>query len=69
MVAFGGFFTGPSDKKGTMPGFAMNNETFLVRFEEIQIEKLNSESQVQHLKDNSNRVMTESRSWRWFLSA
>ena len=51
MVAFGGFFTGPSDKKGTMPGFAMNNETFLVRFEEIQIEKLNSESQVQHLKD------------------
>ena len=47
----GNFFTGLSDNKGTKPGFAMKNETFQVRFEGIQIEKLNSESQVRWVKD------------------
>ena len=38
----GGFFTGFSkNRTGTKPGFAAENETFLVRFEGIQTEKLN----------------------------
>ena len=45
------FFTGLSNKKGTKPGFAMKNETFLVAFEGIQIEKLDSDSQVRFVKD------------------
>jgi len=36
-----GFFTGLSNRNGTKPGFAVMNETFLVRFEGIQTEKLN----------------------------
>jgi len=39
--AQGGFFTGLSNRNGTKPGLAVMNETFLVRFEGIQTEKLN----------------------------
>lgn len=46
----GGFFTGLSKRKGTKPGFAIMNETFLVRFEGIQAERLN-QTQWRFVKD------------------
>ena len=45
-----GFFTGLSIGRGTRPGFFMNNETFKLRFEGIQVEKLCSETQMKFVK-------------------
>ena len=46
-----GFFTGLSNRNGTKPGFAEENETFLVKFDRIQIENLEC--------DNSKRVVKD----------
>ena len=45
-----GFFTGLSIGRGTRPGTVMNNETFKLRFEGIQVEKLCSETQMKFVK-------------------
>ena len=45
-----GFFTGFSSGNGTRPGFVVKNETFKLRFEEIQVEKLCSETQMRFVK-------------------
>jgi len=49
-VQDGGFFTGLSSGNGTRPGFVVKNETFKLRFEGIQVEKLDSETQMRFVK-------------------
>jgi len=41
----GGFFTGLSNKHGTRPGFKLVNEDFILKFESIQCEDLETEEQ------------------------
>jgi len=41
----GGFFTGLSNKHATRPGFTMVNEDFILKFESIQCEDLETEEQ------------------------
>ena len=52
------FFIGLSDENGTKPGFALENETFLLKFEGIQIKKkkLQSENQVRFIKGRFESV-------------
>ena len=51
------FFIGLSDENGTKPGFALENETFLLRFGKFRLrKKLQSEKKVRFVKGRFESV-------------